>query len=100
MIRLAGLTPGKDIKITYTGLRPGEKLFEELLNQKETTMPTKNKKILVAKVREYEFDSVSEQIRQLVAMAEAGKVFPTVQQMKAIVPEFKSKNSVYEKLDK
>jgi FlaA1/EpsC-like NDP-sugar epimerase len=100
MIRLAGLIPGKDIKITYTGLRPGEKLFEELLNQKETTMPTKNKKILVAKVREYEFDSVSEQIRQLVAMAEAGKVFPTVQQMKAIVPEFKSKNSVYEKLDK
>ena len=100
MIRLAGLIPGKDIKITYTGLRPGEKLFEELLNQKETTIPTKNKKILVAKVREYEFDSVSELITQLIAMAEAGKVFPTVQQMKAIVPEFKSKNSVYEKLDK
>lgn len=100
MIRLAGLIPGKDIKITYTGLRPGEKLFEELLNQKETTIPTKNKKILVAKVREYEFDSVSEQIQQLIAMAEEGKVFPTVQAMKNIVPEFKSKNSVYEKLDK
>ena len=100
MIRLAGLIPGKDIKITYTGLRPGEKLFEELLNQKETTIPTKNKKILVAKVREYEFDSVSEQIQQLIAMAEDGKVFPTVQAMKNIVPEFKSKNSVYEKLDK
>jgi FlaA1/EpsC-like NDP-sugar epimerase len=99
MIRLAGLTPGKDIKITYTGLRPGEKLYEELLNQKETTMPTKNKKILVAKVREYDFDSVSEQINQLIELAQRNKVFPTVQQMKAIVPEFKSKNSVYEKLD-
>ena len=99
MIRLAGLTPGKDIKITYTGLRPGEKLYEELLNQKETTMPTKNKKILVAKVREYDFDSVSTQIDQLIELAERGKVFPTVQEMKKIVPEFKSKNSVYEKLD-
>ena len=55
MIRLAGFEPGKDIEITYTGLRPGEKLYEELLNQKETTIPTKNKKILVAKVREYDY---------------------------------------------
>ena len=100
MIRLAGLIPGKDIKITYTGLRPGEKLYEELLNQKETTIPTKNKKILVAKVREYDFDIVSEQIQQLIELAQRGKVFPTVQLMKTIVPEFKSKNSIYEKLDK
>jgi FlaA1/EpsC-like NDP-sugar epimerase len=100
MIRLAGLVPGKDIKITFTGLRPGEKLYEELLNQKETTIPTKNNKILVAKVREYDFDSVSEQINLLIELAERNKVFPTVQQMKAIVPEFRSKNSVYEKLDK
>ncbi|MBQ1226732.1 MAG: polysaccharide biosynthesis protein, partial [Alistipes sp.] len=99
MIRLAGLVPGKDIKITYTGLRPGEKLFEELLNQKETTIPTKNKKILTAKVREYDFDIVSEQIDQLIALAQRGKVYPTVQEMKRIVPEFKSKNSIYEKLD-
>lgn len=100
MIRLAGLIPGKDIKITYTGLRPGEKLYEELLNQKETTIPTRNKKILVAKVREYDFDSVALQIQHLIELAEHGKVFPTVQAMKSIVPEFKSKNSIYEKLDK
>ena len=99
MIRLAGLVPGKDIEITYTGLRPGEKLYEELLNQKETTLPTSNQKILVAKVREYDFDIVTEQIQALIHEAERGKVFPVVQKMTNIVPEFKSKNSVYEQLD-
>ena len=99
MIRLAGLVPGKDIEITYTGLRPGEKLYEELLNQKETTLPTSNQKILVAKVREYDFDIVTEQIQALINEAERGKIFPVVQKMKNIVPEFKSKNSVYEQLD-
>ena len=99
MIRLAGLTPGKDIKIVYTGLRPGEKLYEELLNQKETTIPTKNKKILVAKVLEYDFDSVSADIQELINEAQNSKAFPTVQIMKKIVPEFISKNSIYEKLD-
>jgi FlaA1/EpsC-like NDP-sugar epimerase len=100
MIRLAGYVPGKDIEITYTGLRPGEKLYEELLNQKETTLPTSHQKILVAKVREYDFDSVATQIQTLIAEAHTGKVFPVVKQMKDIVPEFKSKNSVYEQLDK
>lgn len=100
MIRLAGYVPGKDIEITYTGLRPGEKLYEELLNQKETTLPTKNQKILVAKVREYDFDIVAQQIESLINDARIGKVFPVVQKMKDIVPEFKSKNSVYEQLDK
>lgn len=99
MIRLAGLVPGKDIEITYTGLRPGEKLYEELLNQKETTLPTSNQKILVAKVREYDFDVVTEQIQALINEAQRGKVFPVVKKMKKIVPEFKSKNSVYEQLD-
>ena len=99
MIRLAGLVPGKDIKVTFTGLRPGEKLYEELLNQKETTIPTTHKKILVAKVREYDFLQVSQLISDLILLAQSGKAFPTVQAMKAIVPEFKSKNSVYEKLD-
>ena len=100
MIRLAGYVPGKDIEITYTGLRPGEKLYEELLNQKETTLPTTNKKILVAKVREYDFDVVEQQILELITEAQTGHTFPTVQQMKVIVPEFKSKNSVYEQLDR
>ena len=99
MIRLAGFEPGKDIEITYTGLRPGEKLYEELLNQKETTIPTKHKKILVAKVREYDYQEVAEQIEVLIQLAKTGKVFPTVKLMKQIVPEFKSKNSVYEELD-
>ena len=100
MIRLAGFVPGKDIEITYTGLRPGEKLYEELLNQKETTLPTSNQKILVAKVREYDFDTIATQINTLIEEAKKGKVFPVVQQMKEIVPEFKSKNSIYEQLDK
>lgn len=100
MIRLAGFVPGKDIEITYTGLRPGEKLYEELLNQKETTLPTSNEKILVAKVREYNFDVIATQINTLIEDAKKGQVFPVVQQMKEIVPEFKSKNSVYEQLDK
>ena len=99
MIHLAGFEPGKDIEITYTGLRPGEKLYEELLNQKETTIPTKHKKILVAKVREYDYQEVAEQIESLIKLAKDGKVFPTVKLMKQIVPEFKSKNSVYEELD-
>ena len=99
MIRLAGFEPGKDIEITYTGLRPGEKLYEELLNQKETTIPTKHKKILVAKVREYDYQEVAGQIEALIQLAKTGKVFPTVKLMKQIVPEFKSKNSVYEELD-
>jgi FlaA1/EpsC-like NDP-sugar epimerase len=100
LIALEGYIPDEEIKIVVTGLRPGEKLYEELLNQKETTIPTKHKKILVAKVREYDFDVVSEQIAQLIDLAEHGKVYPTVQTMKDIVPEFKSKNSIYEKLDK
>ena len=100
MIRLAGYVPGKDIEIVYTGLRPGEKLYEELLNQKELTIPTTNEKILVAKVREYDFDEVAASIEQLIQSAQEGKIFPTVQLMKEIVPEYKSKNSIYEKLDK
>lgn len=100
MIRLAGYEPGKDIEIIYTGLRPGEKLYEELLNKKELTIPTKNEKILVAKVREYDYDSVSTQIQALIDEAQNGKAFPCVQRMKKIVPEYKSKNSIYEQLDK
>lgn len=100
MIRLAGYVPGKDIEIVYTGLRPGEKLYEELLNQKELTVPTTHEKILVAKVREYDYDTVSILIDKLIHSAQEGKTFPTVQIMKEIVPEYKSKNSVYEQLDK
>lgn len=100
MIRLAGFVPGKDIQIIYTGLRPGEKLYEELLSQKELTIPTPNDKILIAKVCEYDYDEVEVKIQQLISDANDGKVFPTVKLMKEIVPEFKSKNSIYEQLDK
>lgn len=100
MIRLAGYVPGKEIEIVYTGLRPGEKLYEELLNQKELTIPTTHEKILVAKVREYDYDMVNTLIDKLIRCAQEGKIFPTVQIMKEIVPEYKSKNSAYEQLDK
>ncbi len=99
MIRLAGYRPEIDIPITYTGLRPGEKLYEELLNVKESTQPTYNEKILIAKVREYNFDEVAKDIDALVEYAYLYKNFMVVSQMKHIVPEYISKNSQYERLD-
>ena len=99
MIRLAGYTPEKDIQIVFTGLRPGEKLYEELLNQKETTLPTANEKIMVARVREFEFDKVSEEVDQLIKTSQQYKPFTTVKLMKQLVPEFISNNSIYEQLD-
>lgn len=99
MIRLSGYTPGTDIKIVFTGLRPGEKLYEELLNKKELTIPTDNPSIMVAKVREFDFDKVSVQIDKLIKMADLGKTFLAVSTMKEIVPEFKSNNSPFEELD-
>ncbi len=99
MIRLSGFVPEIEIPIVFTGLRPGEKLYEELLNQKETTLPTTNDKIMVARVREFDFDVITTEIDSLIAMAHTDKPFSTVEIMKQIVPEFKSNNSVYEKLD-
>ena len=99
MIRLAGYKPGVDIKIAFTGLRPGEKLYEELLNKKEKTMPTSNEKIMIAKVQEFDYNQVKDEINLLIDYSYLGKDFLTVSQMKKIVPEFVSKNSPYEKLD-
>lgn len=99
MIRLAGFIPEVDIKIEYTGLRPGEKLYEELLNNKEITTKTHNEKIMVAKVQEYDYETVSVQIDELIHYSFLCKNFLTVSQMKKIVPEFKSMNSQYERLD-
>jgi FlaA1/EpsC-like NDP-sugar epimerase len=100
MIRLAGFTPNVDIMIEYTGLRPGEKLYEELLNMKEITKETSHKKIMIATVQEYDYDVVSKQIDELIDLSFSFKDFLIVQKMKQIVPEFKSKNSLYESLDK
>ena len=99
MIRLSGYTPGIDIKIVFSGLRPGEKLYEELLNKKEITMPTNNSKIMVAKVREFQFDEVSKHIDELIELANIGKTYLAVAKMKEIVPEYISNNSPYEQLD-
>lgn len=99
MIRLAGYIPEVDIKIEFTGLRPGEKLYEELLNQKEITTKTHHPKIMIAKVQEYDYDNISVQIDELINYSQLCKNFLTVSQMKKIVPEFKSKNSQYERLD-
>lgn len=99
MIRLAGLVPNQDIKIEYSGLRPGEKLFEELLNDKENTMPTHHEKIMIGKVREYLFSEVEKQIYDLIHHAKNNNDQQVVISMKQIVHEFKSKNSVFEELD-
>ena len=100
MITLAGYVPDKDIKIVYSGLRPGEKLYEELLNSKENTIPTNNQKIFVAKVRDYELENVKREFEALYDVAKEMLKVDTVRKMKEIVPEFKSQNSVYCTLDK
>ena len=100
MIELAGLVPGEDIEIQYTGLRPGEKLYEELLATKENTLSTNNAKIYRARVREYDYNDICSVMSPLIALAIKVDKMGTVQMMKGIVPEFKSKNSEYEVLDK
>lgn len=100
MIRLSGKVPDVDIKIVYSGLRPGEKLYEELLNNSENTLPTYHEKILIAKVREYDFVWVQSEIAELLRLAQSHIVMDTVIKMKEIVPEYVSNNSAYSKLDK
>lgn len=99
MIRLMGMQEEKDIKITYTGLRPGEKLYEELLANSENTLPTHHSQILVGKVREYEYDEVKQTIEDIIRSFETQDNELIVQRMKHLVPEFKSNNSVFQKLD-
>ena len=97
MIQLSG---AKNVEIKYTGLRPGEKLYEEVLNDLEGTKPTFHEKIRIAEVREYDFAQVSKDIDELVAISKNYDDMVTVKKMKEIVPEYKSNNSVYEELDK
>lgn len=99
MILLAGKDPERDIEVVYTGLRPGEKLYEELLNNAENTKPTYHEKIMIAQVREYDFVQVQDKIEQLVNAARQHYNMETVSRMKELVPEFVSNNSVYEQLD-
>lgn len=100
MVQLAGLTLGKDIQIIFTGLRPGEKLYEELLATKENSMDTHNPQIMAGKVREYDFKEVCSKVEELLSLVPQQNNQLVVQKMKEIVPEFKSENSVYEELDK
>ena len=99
MIRLSGLIPNQDIAIEYSGLRPGEKLYEELLNDLENTKPTHHDKIMVAQVREYDFNTVNTSIANLIKVSLQYKDRRVVVMMKELVPEFKSNNSIYEELD-
>jgi FlaA1/EpsC-like NDP-sugar epimerase len=99
MIRLAGLEEGKDIKIVFTGLRPGEKLFEELLASSEIILPTHHEKISVAKVRNYPFKEASKVTNELLSIIKLNNNEEMVMMMKKIVPEFLSQNSIYESLD-
>ncbi|MGB0391531.1 MAG: polysaccharide biosynthesis protein [Salibacteraceae bacterium] len=100
MIKLSGLTVGKDIQIKFSGLRPGEKLYEELLANEENTLKTHHSQIMVAKVRETDFEEISINIQSLIATYDGQDNMEIVGKMKAIVPEYKSKNSIYSKLDK
>ena len=99
MITLAGFVPDKDIMIEYTGLRPGEKLYEEVLSNTENTMPTCHERIRIAKVREYEYGKAKEIMTELEDLSLRVEIPDMVRLMKSTVPEFISKNSQYEKYD-
>lgn len=100
MVKLSGLSLGKDIQISFTGLRPGEKLYEELLATTENNQPTHHEKIMIARVRSYDFDTISQQLvhlKQVLNFGDEGKI---VSKLKDLVPEFISNNSRFEALDK
>ena len=98
--RMINLSGAKNVEIKYTGLRAGEKLYEEVLNEKESTKPSFHDKIRIAEVREYDYTEVSKQIYDLIEKSKLYDEMLTVKIMKEIVPEYKSNNSIYEKLDK
>lgn len=97
--RMIALSGAKNVEIKYTGLREGEKLYEEVLNESEGTKPTFHEKIRIASVREYEYDAVNSDIEELVDLAKTYDDMEIVREMKKIVPEYKSNNSKYEALD-
>jgi FlaA1/EpsC-like NDP-sugar epimerase len=98
--RMINLSGAQNVKIVYTGLRPGEKLYEEVLNELEGTKPTFHEKIRIADVRECDFTDISRQVNELVEISKHYDDMETVKKMKEIVPEYKSNNSKYEVLDK
>lgn len=99
MVQLSGLELGKDIQLVFTGLRPGEKLYEELLATEENTLPTHHEKILIARVKEYDFEDVKKSVNELISLFDTQNNIAIVSKMKEMVPEYISNNSVYEELD-
>lgn len=99
MIKLAGLTPEKDIKVVYSGLRPGEKLYEELLHVQEQTISTHHPKIKISKIITYSFTYVQQVIDELLQLNKLNNDYKMVKKMKEIIPDYKSNNSKYEELD-
>jgi FlaA1/EpsC-like NDP-sugar epimerase len=99
MIQLAGYTPDEDIKIHYSGLRPGEKLYEEVLSDHENTLPTNHSRIRIAKVREYDYEEATFSITELESLSREVDVPKMVKLMKQVVPEFISRNSIFEEFD-
>ena len=97
--RMIKMSRAQGVKIEYSGLRPGEKLYEEVLNSEENTKPSFHKKIRIAQVREYDYEEVCHEIDELVDIAKRFDDMATVKKMKEIVPEYKSNNSEYEVLD-
>lgn len=100
MIKLSGFKPDKDIMVEYSGLRPGEKLYEEVLSNKENTIPTEHDRIMIAKVRNYDYDNAKEVADELERLSRIVEIPDMVRLMKRTVPEFKSKNSRFEIYDK
>jgi len=99
MIRLSGFEPDREIAIRYTGLRPGEKLYEEVLSQDEQSIPTHHPRIVVARVREYPYEQVKNQVDHLVSLFDDQDNLRIVKALKELVPEYVSNNSVFEQLD-
>ena len=99
MIHLAGFTPYEEIPNAFTGLRPGEKLYEEVLSDAENTIPTDNKKIHIAKVREYNREDILQHYERIHSYALFVRIDDCVKIMKDLMPDFVSKNSIYEKFD-
>ncbi len=98
--RMISLSGASDVRIEFTGLRPGEKLYEEVINEEENTLPSFHDKIRIAKVREYNYTDICKKVDELIAISKRYDDMETVKKMKEIVPEYLSNNSVFEKLDK
>jgi FlaA1/EpsC-like NDP-sugar epimerase len=95
MIQLSGLVPGKDIQIVYTGLRPGEKLYEELLSEKENTLPTYHPKIKIAKVAKYDYTGLTLRIESLLKRIYSLSKQEVIDFLREIIPEYRSSNGLY-----